>query len=317
MHHYSTTAFAAVLAASTASAQSVGVTLSALTPLPITATDGINTTTVSWPAGAMPNSGSFCAISPNVGFAGGCADWQLFATNNVAQVRLTHSLSNANSIPSFQCQAGPHEFLMTFTSASSRNAKLDFRRTTTLTAGTPWPSVMIDVDNNGVFEVNNLSAVTGALIPVTFGPQPLLVRVVVDVAISGQAGASNFVSASLLPDNNLTIATPVLGCNPISPPPQDFLQPSFDNLGVDLRVGNTPSEPAVIVIGLNAQPQLLSINGLLPCLLLPTPDVVIFAPGGMNLALPASVRPVSFFAQGVTLTQSGLRVTDGYAVTAN
>ena len=79
----------------------------------------------------------------------------------------------------------------------------------------------------------------------------------------------------------------------------------------------TSGEPSVLVLSLNAQPALLSMFGKVPCLLLPQPDVVLPAMGVFNLALPASVRPVTVYAQGVTLTTSGLIVTDGYAVTAN
>jgi len=121
-----------------------------------------------------------------------------------------------------------------------------------------------------------------------------------------------------LPDNDLTIATVVNTCTPSSPAPPPFLAPSFDNFGVHLLVQNSLQAPSVMVLGLNAQPALIAMNGILPCIVLPSPDAVLFIPSGeYNLPLPASVRPATFYAQGVSLTPQGLRVTDGYAVTAN
>src|SRR5690606_33267706 len=97
------------------------------------------------------------------------------------------------------------------------------------------------------------------------------------------------------------------------PPPPAFLAPAWDNQGVSMQTGASPVELSVVALSLHAQPQLLAMNGLLPCVLLPRPDVVIYVPNGsLQLALPAAIRPASFYAQGVTLTQFGLRVTDGY-----
>jgi len=55
----------------------------------------------------------------------------------------------------------------------------------------------------------------------------------------------------------------------------------------------------------------------LPCILLPTPDILLFEPSGQfHLPLPAIVRPLTFFAQGVTVSQLGLLSTDGFVVSA-
>src|SRR5690606_10355521 len=139
--HCATVALATVLLASTATAQAVGVSVSALTPLTISATDGITTSSSTLPAGPLPNHGSLCTFLPNPAVIGACVDWSAGATNTSVLVSLNHALSNAASLPSFQCQAGPHEFLLTFTSAIPRTANLDIARTTQLTTGANWPAV--------------------------------------------------------------------------------------------------------------------------------------------------------------------------------
>ena len=311
-------AVVAVLTLSTLAAQSVGVSLSALAPLPIQLSSPAANATTTWPAGPMSSSGSFCATLPLVGNFNGCMSWQSWTQSYGTTVTLTHSISNQALLPGFNGQAGPHEILVEFSSTVPRTAELHLNRTVFLAPGAPWPTVNVDIDNDGVFEITNLSPLSAPPISVTFGPQPLQVRVVVDIALGAQTATSNYVSLVLLPDNDLTITRPILGCNPVLPPPIPFLQPSFDHSGVQLLGGQDPNQPSLIVLSLAAQPMLLSMNGTAPFTLLPRPDVVLFVPSGMlDLPLPASVRPATFYAQGVTLTTAGLRVTDGYAVTAN
>lgn len=305
-----------VLALSTLAAQSVGVTLTALTPLSIQTSDGTTTVTNSWPAGPMPGNGGTCATLPANG-SGGNVQWQSSTQIFGAYATLRHQIGNPTLLPNFTCQAGPHEILIEFSSPIARTAKLQLNRNTSTWPGAPWPTVQVDIDNDGVFEITNLPTWNVQMPTVSFGPQPLQVRVVIEAALGAQIGSGNHVTLSLLPDNDLTISQPIIGCNPVSPPRPAFLHPSFDNLGVDLLHGNS-TQPEVMVLSLAALPTLLSMNGTSPCILLPQPDIVLFVPSGrFNLPLPASVRPMTFFAQGVTLTPSGLRVTDGYAVTAN
>src|SRR5690606_19521980 len=191
-------------------AWAVGVSMWALSPLPSAPANAITPSSSSLPALLLPNRGGLCSFLPDPAVIGACVDWSAGATNTSVLVSLNHALSNAASLPSFQCQAGPHEFLLTFTSAIPRTANLDIARTTQLTTGANWPAVQIDLDNDGLIEVSNLSAAIPTAFPITFGPQPLQVRVVIDAAISGQAAISNYVSLLLRPDNHLTIATPVL-----------------------------------------------------------------------------------------------------------
>lgn len=303
---------------STAAAQSVGVSLDAQTPLTIQVTSNTQSPVNStWPIGPMGPSGSISASLPGGAGAGGSLTWQTYAQSYYAQARVTTSLSGGTSQPSFHGQIGAHEIVATFTSATARDAEVHLSRSASVATGTPWPSVDIDVDNDGTFEIVDLQTWANQPIPVSFGPQPLEVRIVYSGSAQTLQGFLDIVTVTLLPDNDLTIQTPVLGCRPVSPPPPPLLHPSFDNRGIDLLMYPSAAEPSVLVLSLNAQPTMLSMSGTLPCLLLPAPDVVLLATGAFHLGLPASVRPATVYAQGVTLTSSGLIVTDGYAVTAH
>ena len=314
-HMIHPSAVVAVLAVSSLTAQSVGVTLEALAPASIQVMNGTTSNTSTWPTGPMGSYGSFYANLP--GGAGGSVSWYSSAQSYATFVSLEHAIGNNGLQPNFACQMGPHELLVEFSSAIPRTATLQLTRLLAVTSGAPAPTVQVDFDNDGVIDINNLSTLPVQPRSVSFGPQPLQVRLIIDAALGAQAGLHNHLFLTVFPDNDLTISTPVSGCAPYSPPPPPFLQQSFDNRGVDILSGHAGGYPSVIVLGWTAQPALLSMHGAMPCLLLPSPNVVIVAPNTLNLPLPASIRPATFFAQGVSLAPSGLHVSDGYSVTAN
>lgn len=298
-------------------AQTVSVSLSAVTPLTAQVSDGTSTTQASWPAGPLPNYDGIAAYLPGgaPGVAG--ATWHAFAGDRAAVANFTNQIHNPTALPGFNGHTGPHEFLVEFASAAPVTANLRISRFTDLTPGAPWPTVQVDFDNDGIVDVADVSTVHGALLVPSFGPQPLLVRVIVNASLGAQTESFTLVSLTLTPENNLTITTPVAACFAYSPPPPAFLAASFAGRGIDLAIEQNPIEPSLMVLGFGAQPVLLSTNGSLPCILLPTPDILIFEPSGLrNLPLPPSVRPVTFFAQGVILSQTGLRTTDGFLVDA-
>jgi hypothetical protein len=177
------------------------------------------------------------------------------------------------------------------------------------------PTVQLDFDNDGVIDVPIVG--TNTTYAVTVGPQPKQVRIVVDAQLSAQVSLGDILALILTPDNGLAIAEPVASCDAGQPPPPQMLQPSFDDRGIDLFLYSLPGQPSVLVFGFSPQPILLSMLGPLPCILLPSPDVVLLGTGLFLLPLPASVRPVTFYVQGVTLAPSGITTTTGYAVQAN
>ncbi len=296
-------------------AQPVGVELSAFTPLTAQVSVGGGPAVVTVPPGPLPSSGGIGASLPNAPGEVGVV-YQALATSTFAVVNLTHSIGNPAQLPFFTGEAGPHAFLVRFTSPTPRAATLDVRRFVELSPGAPMPTVALDYGNDGTIDVPNVSPLQGASTPVALGPQPFDVRVIVTATLGGQLGSFDYTSVRLLPDNDLTIVTPVAACASVQPPPAPLVQPSFDDTGVVLT--QQFPFPSVIVVGFAAQPVLLGANAAVPCILLPSPDVLLIPPNGQfALPLPASVRPVTFHVQCAGLFPQGLLVSDGVSVTAS
>jgi len=308
----------ALLLTSGLTAQAVGVSMTALTPLTVQASNGVATNNYTQPAGPMSGSGSIYTAITNGGWAGASTSWNHGATSRLANATITHDVGNLAQQATFVGGAGQDEYLITFTSATQRTVHLNFYRDTILATGAAAPTAQVDLDNDGTIDIQNVSTVGTSPYLKTFGPQPLVVRVIMATPLGAQTSSFQRLSVTATPANNLTLTTPVTTCTPGVPSPPPFLAPSFDNMGVDMFVHQSLSAPSLIVLSLNPQPFLLGMNGTFPCLTLPAPDVVLMPPTGtFNVALPAAVRPVTFYAQGVALTSQGLLTSDGYAVTAH
>lgn len=314
--HASLAALAACLSPLTA--QTVSVSLVAVTPLHVQVSDATSADTVTWPAGPLPSYGGIAAFLQSGSAGAAATEWHAFAGDRAATATLTHQIVNPTALPSFSGQTGPNEFLVEFASTGPVTANLQITRVTDLAPGAPWPTVQVDFDNDGFIDIADVSTIHGPFLVPSFGPQPLQVRVIVSASLAAPTESFTWVSFVLTPENNLTIATPVAACFSLAPPPPAFLAASFVGRGVDLVLQQDPLAPTLMVLGFGAQPLLLSTLGSVPCILLPVPDILILEPSGIhNVPLPASVRPVTFFAQGVILSPLGLPTTDGYMVTAN
>lgn len=309
-------AVSCLLVLSPLAAQSVGVSIAAASPLAVSVTENGVTSTNTVPAGPLTSYGNLTTASQTGQGGAGCT-WFAYSATSVVGLTLHHVLTNAVG-PNLSARTGPHEFLLTYTSAVPRDVVFEAYRYTDLSPGEAWPVVRIDVGDDGVFEVDSLSPLGETIDNVSFGPQPLVVRVVVDAALGAGQFIDNFLSLAMLPDNDLDLTIPMAGCMQYLPPPPPFLQPSFDGRGLDFVVPQDPAEPAVIVFGFAPQPLVLGLLEALPCVLLPSPDVVVLPPSySFHLPLPASVRPATLFVQGVKLLPQGLATTDGYSVMAH
>lgn len=141
--------------------------------------------------------------------------------------------------------------------------------------------------------------------------------VLVEADLVGVGSSTTILAITATPRNGLLLTTPVQSCLAAFPPPLPPVTPAFAGTGVMLTVPQDAFQPSVFVLGFGAQPLLLGALARIPCILLPTPDVVFFEPTGQALLpLPVSVWPLQFFVQGVTLTPLGLAVTDGVLVQA-
>ena len=190
-------------------AQTVSVSLTALTPLTVQVSDATSANQATWPLGPMPDFGGILASLPSgaPGFAS--TDWNTYASDRAAVASITHQVYNPQALTGFSGEAGPDEFLVEFSSATPVTARLQISRWTDLTIGAPWPTIQIDFDNDGVIDVASLSASQGALLLPSFGPQPLQLRVIMTATLGSQVQSFNRVALVLTPENNLTIATPV------------------------------------------------------------------------------------------------------------
>ncbi|MFK7743181.1 MAG: hypothetical protein AB8H80_22895 [Planctomycetota bacterium] len=288
--------------------------IDAIGPLTVQAADGANTesATLSSP---LPQFGGITASLP-VSLTPGTASAE-WSTNGTSFVRLAHTLQNPLGSPTFSGDVGRNIFLVEFTAATPRAFTLNALRYSDLAGGAPAASIAIDINNDGSFETTNVSSINAASYPVTLGPQPLQVRIEIQAALGQAAFAAESVGIWVEPDNNLQLTKVVSDCAPSLPPPPAAVSPSFENLGIDMV---QPYPIGVMVLGLAPQVGQLSIYSgtSLPCLLLPRPDLTLAGVSPLfNLPIPASVRPITIYAQAVGLLAGELVVSDGYSIVAN
>lgn len=306
---------AALLAPATA--QSVTNSLVALTPLTVSVTDGGQVYSQAYPSGPLPTYGNLYTFLPWVPSGAAYLQWTSYAGENEAVVRFTLNFANQTLLPTYAGRIGPLSLMLEFDSTIAFVGNLQVRATGMMSAGTPWPQIDVDIDGDGVMDVLGLDNTYPVTRHETFnGVTPWRMRLDIDASSGDAMGSYTEIEVALRPDNDLTATEVVAACSPISTVP--FAQASFSDYGVDFRVPAFANELPLLVLGLAPQPTLLSLPGALPCVVLPSPDAVLFAPNGAwHMPLPASLRPVTFYAQSITLVAVGLRATAGYAIQAN
>jgi len=301
----------------TLTGQSTGLTLSALTPLQAVITDGAVSNTAMCPVGQLPSYWGFGASLPGTSLAQAAVNWHHYHWNNGAVVRLEHVLWNPGAVPTVTASTGPHEFLVELTATAPVSADIRITRIDELAPGVGAPTVQLDYDNDGTIDVASVSTAQPLQLIRPYGPQSFQVRVIVATSLSGAEYAGTRLWLVATPHNDLTITEVVATCRPLQPSPPPFVQPSFLGRGITLTLGYYPNDLPLVVVGFSPQPALLGSQGVLPCLLLPAPQIVLFEPTGiLEVPLPASLRPLTFYAQGVIWTNGELVTTEGYAVVA-
>ncbi len=319
MRHSTTAALAAaaVALAGALPCQTVTTRVLAATPLTATCVAGPSTDQASQPAGPLPASGFITAAvggAPPQSLASSQIGWDRLDEAWQSQAVLRHALFVDPSVQG-AAAAGPNAFVVEFTSTAPTPIVLEASRFSILTPGAPWPLVGIDVGNDGSIEYPNVWANAPVMLAATtIGAVPLQVRVVFTSQLPGSGSSFSTVAITARPDNALHSVRNVLQCSTA------FMTdpvPVFAGRGVALG-----GDPHVYVVGMTTQPLLLQqapfpASVPWPCLLMPSPDIVLFAPTGLLIPLPAAVRPVQFHVQGVFVSPlGGLWTTDGYTVTA-
>lgn len=301
-------ALSVYLFVATAAAQ-VQTSIQSIGPVVVQATDGSNTVT-NTTAGPIGPQGEVVAALPG-GNGGGAVRWDTAET----YASISHGLSNPNTLTSFSGSSF-NTFVVEFTTPTPRAATLNAIRYSALSSGAPAGSVAVDVGDDGTFETFNLSPLSVTSWPVTLGPQPFRVRLVVGVTLAANEFAQEDVSFQVIPDNDLQITRIVHSCAPFLPPPPPVVQPSFQHLGIDMV---QPFSIGVMALGLSPQANLLSTFSLtgLPCILVPQPVVTLLAPNALlDLPIPATARPITLYVQAAGLVQGELVTSDGYQVQA-
>lgn len=298
--------------------QVVTTQLSAATPLNMHCVAGAATDQATLPIGAMPPSGFIAAVLPGPSILQATAYAQLSwgSQSDVAhaEVLLRQALV-VYPVAQGAADAGG-EVVVEFAAPVATPVEIDAELFAALSPGVPWPLIAIDVGNDGTIEITGIQMTTGPfpLATTTLGTQPLQVRIVFASQLPGAGNSLTALTLTARPYNDVHSVRNVLGCGTA------FMTdpvPIFTNRGV--AVGG---DAQFYVVGLSMQPLLLQpapypASIPWPCLVMPAPDIVVFSLTGLQIPLPAAVRPVTFHVQGVFVSPAnGLWTTDGYTVTA-
>jgi hypothetical protein len=176
--------------------------------------------------------------------------------------------------------------------------------------------LQVDIGNDGTIDFSESSPSTTLTMPLTIGPLPLPVRIHNQLFLPGP-GSIGLSMQVIVEPTAAIITTPIVaGCD------LGHGQALLPTFGGDLRVQTTGpllySNLSVAVFGFTPQPFLLPTPMPTQCLLLPSPDVVLFVPPPQLLIvpLPQAVRPATFWVQAVVLDPLGLTTTTGSRVDA-
>ena len=289
--------------------QSVAVT--AATPITAFTQIGGTLSTNTQPAGPLPASGQTSISWLPLAAAG---------LSHAADFSATRFSFDAQAFCSVGSGAGlaaglqaPVELLLSLTSPTPVQMRLDFVQRLFGPAGMPMPLLEVDVGDDGSIEFSAASSSPPSLqlITVSAVPVPIRVRLGLQLAFAGDGE----VSVAIVGRPANTDVLPVFpGCSS----EVVVYEPRFDG-GLDYAIVTQSFGPAVMVFGLAPQPLLLGSQFSLPCLLLPSPDAVLLLPpqSTQTLVIPPSVRPLQFWGQLVEVSPIGLRTNDAVRITAN
>lgn len=255
------------------------------------------------PSGVLP------MIANNwIGQPGLQAQWGWSTEQGNSGLAFTMYWSSTIGTPSASASLQGQGILLALSTTSASNARLELSGWNFGFSGAA-PSLAIDVGDDGVAEVTEL--VPSAAVSVVLGPVPTLVRV--RIAANQVGTGSSGLSVRCIPDNPSNVQVWNIGCESVPV----AVQTTFDG---NFELGALPilGQPTFGVLSLQLQPMLLGTSFGIPCLLLPAPDVVVAFPSTATstIVVPAVLRPLIFFAQGVALGGNGLVTGSVFAARA-
>lgn len=295
-------------------------------PTTITASVGVQTSSFSF-GGALPVP-EVSVASVDLG-AIGLAVAQVSNTveQDAAEVRCFLALSGSVFGPNASMNIPAHDWLLTLNPpVNSGLVRFTFASNYTATAGVPAPTLQYDLFDDGIVEVTGVASQPVVLTTyASFAPIRIRIRAGFSLStalvpsascgLSLSLGIARYGAESVLP------ALPGCGFNELD------VRPAWDVSGVALRMPQAqwPGSPHVAVFGLGADIVPLSpppiTSPLQPCLLLPSPDLLVLMPPSLELVLPipASVRPIALYTQVVVVPVfvAGLETTNAVMVLAH
>lgn len=202
----------------------------------------------------------------------------------------------------------PGDFLLQLHSTAAVPVRLELERNYILVAGMPMPTVLVDVGDDGTPELDS-SLLPGIVVPVSVPPGTVNVRVRAQMSIGSSGGAVHQLFVRTLPARTQVHE---LGFGCVGP--GLTVRPLFSGDVAFFDLWGT-TNPWLVVVGGGLHP--VPLPGPWPlCLLVPTPDLVLFAPGApsLTLAMPAALRRFDLFAQGMLLTPLGLGSSSAFSI---
>lgn len=209
----------------------------------------------------------------------------------------------------------PGQLLLELTAPGVTPVILELSAILQVSAGSPAPSVRVDVGDDGTFEFTEISLASNVAVNLT--STPLRIRVELAAALTAPGSIEAQLQMFVRPDQGTFVTPLIAGCDPLA-----FHVASTFAGDVVVQAPNASMEPVVAVFGLSVQPLQVNPGAQWPCLLMPGLDLVMLLPGAspLTLPIPAAARPITLLSQAVVVhSLSGplvLTTTDGYRITA-
>lgn len=292
------------------------VDLAALAPATMTAAYGGSQQITTLPAGPMSLQGYVSAVG-GTGSLVAVADltWSAEAGPGAVDVFLTASAGVPSPGPG-AAVSGLTEVLITISYPTAIIASLEMSKVTSSSAGTISPVARIDLFDDGSYEIDETSSAP-TVVGVPVGPGGLVISCLLDASTAVEGSVVAGLRVRLLPAET---AVHVLfdGCGAAY-----SVAAGFDG-NVEFGVGNVQVGVNLAVFGLSTQPLLLGSQAaypggpLLPCVLLPQPDLVLFLPTSapQTLVIPPAARPVVLYSQCVQFGLPGFATSATFVIAA-
>lgn len=208
---------------------------------------------------------------------------------------------------------GPIDILLRYYAPTPTPLNLSVQYSDSTSPGFAVPFASVDVGNDGTIDYVNGVAVT-SVPPLVAGTQPAVIRVFMESSVVQTGETTSHLLVEVTPDNNISVTPAVTGCTPTTV----IIKDSSTSRGLSFERPALLPIAHFVMFGFSAQPILLPSPGPVPCLLLPSPDVAVALPvnGVFDLDIPASIRPISLYAQSVVIGSGGVQTGGGFLIDA-